>query len=261
MRRGHFVYDSKKSGSRTVSHLRVSPRPIESTYEISSADFVAVHQFDFLESIDALEIAGPEATILINSPYPGESIWGRLPIEAQRQIIEKKLRVWAIDAASIAREAGLGGRVNTVLQTCFFHLTDFLDSDEALASIKSHIRKSYGKRGEVVVRRNEAAVDNAVAGLFEVEPGEADSTRRLTDPVPEVAPDFVKRVTSMMIAGKGDLLPVSALPIDGTFPTATTQWEKRSIAHEIPIWDPDICIDCGPLRSRLSPRCHQVQGI
>jgi len=242
---GHFVYDSKKSGSRTVSHLRVSPRPIESTYEISHADFVAVHQFDFLESIDALDIARPGATILLNSPYQGDSIWDRIPIEAQNQIIDKKLRVWAIDAAAIARDAGLGGRVNTVLQTCFFHLTDFLPGDESIDAIKNYIRKSYGKRGEVVVRRNEAAVDSAIAGLFEVEPGEPTSSLRLADPVPEVAPDFVKRVTGMMIAGKGDLLPVSALPVDGTFPTGTTMWEKRSIAHEIPIWDPDICIDCG----------------
>jgi pyruvate-ferredoxin/flavodoxin oxidoreductase len=242
---GYFVYDSKKAGSRTVSHLRIAPRPIESTYLVGEADFVAVHQFDFLEDIDALEIAAPGATVLLNSPYTPESIWDRLPIEAQNQILDKKLTVWAIDAASIARDAGLGGRVNTVLQTCFFHLTDFLETDQAVASIKDHIRKSYGKRGEVVVRRNEMAVDQALEGLFQVEPGEADSSTRIADPVPEVAPDFVKRVTGMMLAGKGDLLPVSALPVDGSFPTGTAKWEKRSIADEIPIWDPDICIDCG----------------
>lgn len=242
---GYFVYDSKKAGSRTVSHLRVSPRPIESTYLIRQADFVAVHQFNFLENIDALEIAGPGATVLINSPYPNDELWNRIPIEAQHQILDKKLRVWAIDAATIARDAGLGGRVNTVLQTCFFHLTDFLPADESVAAIKEHIAKSYGKRGDVVVRRNEAAVDQAVAGLFEVELGGADSKFRLNDPVPQIAPEFVKRVTGMMIAGKGDLLPVSALPVDGSFPTGTAMWEKRSIADEIPIWDPDICIDCG----------------
>ena len=242
---GYFVYDSKKSGSRTVSHLRIAPRPINSTYLIDKADFVAVHQFDFLEKIDALEIATQGGTVLINSPYEAESIWNRMPVEAQNQILGKNLEVWAIDAATIAREAGLGGRVNTVLQTCFFHLTDFLDTDVAISEIKRHIRKSYGRRGEVVVKRNEQAVDNAIAGLFEVKPGVAASNIRIADPVPEVAPDFVKRVTAMMLAGKGDLLPVSALPVDGTFPTGTTMWEKRSIADQIPIWDPDICIDCG----------------
>jgi pyruvate-ferredoxin/flavodoxin oxidoreductase len=242
---GYFVYDSKKSGSRTVSHLRISPRPIESTYLIREADFVAVHQFDFLENIDALELAAPGATVLLNSPYSSGEVWDRLPIEAQRQVVDKGLTVWAVDAATIAREAGLGGRINTVLQTCFFHLTDFLDTHEALIAIKEQIRKTYGKRGEVVVRRNEQAVDQAIAGLYRVEPGPATSGTRIADPVPEVAPDFVKRVTAMMMAGKGDLLPVSALPVDGTFPTGTAQWEKRSIADEIPIWDPDICIDCG----------------
>jgi len=242
---GYFVYDSKKSGSRTVSHLRISPRPINSTYLIRRADFVAVHQFDFLQDIDALEVAAEGAVVLINSPFAADEIWDRIPLEAQTRVVERKLRVWAVDAAAIAREAGLGGRVNTVLQTCFFHLTDFLPGDEAIAAIKNHIRKSYGKRGEVVVRRNEEAVDKSIAGLFEVEVGEATSDVRMTDPVPEVAPDFVKRVTAMMMAGKGDSLPVSALPVDGAFPTGTTKWEKRSIAQEIPIWDPDICIDCG----------------
>jgi len=242
---GYFVYDSKKAGSQTVSHLRVSPRPIESTYLIQQADFVAVHQFDFLESIDALELAGVGATVLLNSPYAPETVWSRLPIEAQTQIIEKNLSVWAIDAASIAREAGLGGRVNTVLQTCFFHLTDFLSTDDAIEAIKRHIRKSYGSRGETVVKRNETAVDRAIESLFRVERGTATSETRIKDPVPQVAPDFVKRVTGMMIAGRGDLLPVSALPVDGTFPLGTAMWEKRSIALEIPIWDSTLCIDCG----------------
>ncbi len=242
---GYFVYDSKKAGSRTISHLRISPHPIESTYLIRQADFVAVHQFDFLESIDALEVARTGATVLLNSPYPAEEIWDRLPIEAQRQIVDKGLRVWAVDAAAIARETGLGGRVNTVLQTCFFHLTDFLSAEESVTAIKRHIRDSYGKRGEVVVRRNEEAVDRAIDGLFEVDVGEAAGPLRISDPVPEIAPEFVKRVTAMMLAGKGDLLPVSALPVDGAFPTGTAMWEKRSIAREIPIWDPDICIDCG----------------
>jgi pyruvate-ferredoxin/flavodoxin oxidoreductase len=242
---GYFVYDSKKSGSRTVSHLRVSPRPIDSTYLVGEADFVAVHQFDFLETIDALDIARPGGTVLLNSPFPQATIWGKLPIEAQRAIVGKGLNVWAVDAAAVAIEAGLGGRINTVLQTCFFHLTDFLSTEDSMVAIKEHIRKSYGKRGQAVVKRNEEAVDRALRGLYRVEPGPVTSDRRIGDPVPEVAPDFVKRVTAMMIAGKGDLLPVSALPVDGAFPTGTSMWEKRSIATEIPIWDPDICIDCG----------------
>ncbi len=241
---GYFVYDSKKSGSRTVSHIRVSPDPIESTYLIGEADFVAVHQFDFLEKGDVLDVAGQGATVLINSPYGPEHTWARLPIEAQRQVVAKDLTVWAVDAARIAREAGLGNRVNTVLQTCFFHLTDFLPGDSALTEIKAQIAKMYGKRGVVVIERNHKAVDDAVAGLYRVEVGEADSKRTIPATVPAEAPEFVQRVTSMIMEGKGDLLPVSALPVDGTFPTATSIWEKRSIAHEIPIWDPDICIDC-----------------
>ncbi|MFQ5523114.1 MAG: pyruvate:ferredoxin (flavodoxin) oxidoreductase, partial [Acidimicrobiia bacterium] len=242
---GYFVYDSKKAGSRTVSHLRISPRPIESTYLIREANFVAVHQFNFLYKGDLLDVAAPGATVLINSPYGPDEIWDRLPREAQTQIVSKALKVWAVDAGKIAREVGLGGRINTVLQTCFFHLTDFLDTGEVLALIKDHIEKTYGKRGAVVVERNAAAVDRALEGLFEVKPGEPDNSLRISEPVPDIAPEFVKRVTAMMLADRGDLLPVSALPVDGTFPPGTTRWEKRSIATEIPIWDPDICIDCG----------------
>jgi pyruvate-ferredoxin/flavodoxin oxidoreductase len=242
---GYFVYDSKKSGSRTVSHLRVSPRPIQSSYLIEEAGFVGIHQSDFLESMDPLAIAAPGATVLLNSPYPPVEVWDRLPREAQRHIEEKMLKVWAIDALAIARECGLGSRINTVLQTCFFHLTDFLDTGDALAAIKEGVRKSYGGRGEAVVRRNEMAIDEAIGRLHRVDIGESRSSRTIRAPVPDEAPEFVKRVTAMMMAGNGDLLPVSALPIDGTFPTGTAQWEKRSIAFEIPIWDPEICIDCG----------------
>jgi pyruvate-ferredoxin/flavodoxin oxidoreductase len=241
---GYFVYDSKKSGSRTVSHLRISPRPISSTYLIEEADFVALHQFDFLDSDGALDIAGPGARVLINSPYPADEVWSRIPWQAQAQIIDKKLEVWAIDALAIAHELGLGGRVNTVLQTCFFQLTDFLDTDEAVAAVKRYVAKTYGKRGEAVVRRNDEAIDRARDGLYQVEIGEVSVQAPSPPTVPDAAPDFVKRVTAMMMSGKGDLLPVSALPVDGTFPTGTAQWEKRSIAEEIPIWDPDICIDC-----------------
>ena len=240
---GYFVYDSKKSGSRTVSHLRISPEPIESTYLISQADFVAVHQFDFLERSNVLDVAAPGATVLINTPY-GDRTWSRLPVEAQQQVLDKELELWGIDAASIAREAGLGSRVNTVLQTCFFHLTDLLPTDDAIAHIKEQIAKMYGKRGMAVIERNNRAVDNAVAGLARVSIGSEMSHRRIPATVPEDAPEFVQRVTSMIMEGKGDLLPVSAMPVDGTFPTGTSIWEKRSIAHEIPIWDPSICIDC-----------------
>ncbi len=242
---GYFVYDSKKSGSRTVSHLRVAPRPIESTYLIKEADFVAVHQFAVLDDIDVLDIAAPEATVLINSPHASDRLWDRLPIEAQTHIVEKGLRVWVIDADAIARDTGMGRRVNTVLQTCFFHLTDLMPTDRAIDAIKTQIRKTYARRGQAVVRRNEEAVDRALAGLARMEIGTVDGARRIAEPVPDVAPEFVKRVTGMIMAGKGDLLPVSALPVDGTFPTGTARWEKRSIAQEIPIWDPDICIDCG----------------
>ncbi len=242
---GYFVYDSKKSGSRTVSHLRISDSTIESTYLIGKAGFVAVHQFDLLGSTDAVERATPGATLLINSPYKPEETWARIPGSVQQEILDKGIDVWAVDALAIAREAGLGLRTNTVLQTCFFELTDFLPTDQALVAIKKHIRKTYGKRGETVVRRNEDAVDKALAGLYQVDIGAPSAANGSVGHLPDVAPDFVKRVTAIMMAGKGDLLPVSALPVDGTFPTGTARWEKRSIAHEIPIWDPALCIDCG----------------
>ncbi|NND03738.1 MAG: pyruvate:ferredoxin (flavodoxin) oxidoreductase [Acidimicrobiia bacterium] len=243
---GHFVYDSKKSGAITVSHLRFSPSPIQSTYLISDADFVACHNFGFLEKIDVLDIAGEGATFLLNSPYSAADVWAKLPRRTQEQIVEKKLRLFVVDGDSVATEAGLGRRVNTVLQTCFFALADIIPRDEAIAAIKESIRKAYGKRGEIVLQRNFAAVDAALDGLHEVEiPVAASSTLEMRPAVPDIAPDFVQRITGMIIAGKGDQLPVSALPVDGTFPTDTAQWEKRSIAPEIPIWDPEICIDCG----------------
>ena len=242
---GYFVYDSKKSGSRTVSHLRVSPEPIDSTYLIDKADFVAVHQFDLLGVTDALDRAAPGATLLINSPYPPADTWSRIPGHAQSKIVEKGLEVWAIDALTIARDAGLGQRINTVLQTCFFELTSILPTDEAIAEIKTQIEKSYGKLGETVVRRNNEAVDNSLQGLFRVEPGPVDAETGRPAVVPDIAPDFVQRVTAIMMDDRGDFLPVSALPVDGTFPTGTARWEKRSIALEIPIWDPALCIDCG----------------
>ncbi|MFB3738842.1 MAG: pyruvate:ferredoxin (flavodoxin) oxidoreductase, partial [Candidatus Velamenicoccus archaeovorus] len=242
---GYFVYDSKKSGSMTTSHLRFGPQPIESSYLIRQASFVACHQFNFLERTDVLAAAEPGATFLLNSPYGPDEVWDHLPLETQRAIVDKDLSFYVIDAQAIADEVGLGTRINTILQTCFFALAGVLERDEAIARIKHAIEKSYGKRGQAVLDMNYAAVDRALAGLHRVEiPADARSRVHRVPPVPDDAPEFVKKVTAMMIAGQGDLLPVSALPVDGTFPTGTARWEKRSIAHEIPIWDPSICIDC-----------------
>ena len=242
---GYFVYDSKKSGAITVSHLRFGPEPIESTYLVKRADFVACHQFEFMEKLDVLELARPGATFLLNSPFGPDEVWSRLPREAQQTIVERKLRFYVVDALAVAKTAGLSGRINTVTQACFFAISGILPRDEAIAKIKDAIRKTYGKRGETVLARNFAAVDASLAAMAEVKvPERADSLLSRRPIVPKAAPDFVQRVTAMMLDGKGDLLPVSALPVDGTFPTGTTQWEKRSIAQEIPIWDEKICTQC-----------------
>ena len=244
---GYFVYDSKKSGAMTVSHLRFGPHPIRSSYLIGSgqANFVACHQFSFLERMDVLDLAAPGATFLLNSPFGADAVWRHLPVDTQRAIIDKGLRFYVVDAQKVATEVGLGSRVNTILQTCFFALAGVLEQEEAVARIKAAIEKSYGKRGRSVVEQNFAAVDAALGGLQEVAvPAAPEGDLHRLPPVPEEAPDFVQRVTAKMIAGQGDLLPVSALPVDGTFPTDTTRWEKRSIAREIPVWDPSICIDC-----------------
>jgi len=242
---GYFVLDSKKAGSTTVSHLRFGPRPIRSTYLVQRADFVACHQFGFLDRIDVLELAGRGATFLLNAPYGPDEVWAHLPVEVQQGIIDKELRFFVVDATGVARDAGLGKRVNTVLQTCFFALAEILPREQAIAAIKDAIRATYGKRGEAVLERNFAAVDRALEGLFEVDvPALATSTAHVQEPVPAGAPAFVHEVTGPMFAGRGDGLPVSLLPVDGTFPTGTSQYEKRSIALEIPIWDPSICIDC-----------------
>jgi pyruvate-ferredoxin/flavodoxin oxidoreductase len=242
---GYFVLDSKKAGSMTVSHLRFGPRPIRSTYLVQEADFVACHNFGFLDRVDVLERAAPGSTFLLNAPYPAEEVWGHLPFEVQEQIVAKGLRLFVVDASAVARDAGLGKRVNTVLQTCFFALADVLPLADAIAAIKSAIRDTYAKRGEVVLERNFAAVDRALEGLREVEvPARVTAAVHRQPPVPADAPEFVRTVTGAMIAGLGDDLPVSALPADGTFPTGTARYEKRSIAYEIPIWDPSICIDC-----------------
>ncbi len=243
---GYFVYDSKKAGSVTVSHLRFSQRPIDSTYLIEQAHFVACHQFSFLESQDLLKIAAPGAILLLNSPYGPDEVWDHLPAEFQEQIIEKKLRFHVVDGNRVAQDVGLGGRINTVMQACFFVLADILPLDRALDEMKTAIKKTYGARGESIVRRNAEAVDGAVAALHQVQvPSQVTSTLHRRSPVPAQAPDFVQRVTGLMLAGLGDKLPVSALPVDGTFPTGTAQYEKRRIATSIPIWDPDICVQCG----------------
>jgi len=243
---GYFVYDSKKSGSVTVSHLRMAPRPIRSSYLIEQANFVACHQFHFLDRMDVLGRAGPGATFLLNSPFPADQVWDHLPVEVQRDIIDKGIDLWVINAAKVARDAGMGHRINTVMQPCFFALSGVLPREQAIAAIKAWVSKAFSRRGEEVVARNFAAIDGALAALHRVEvPTEATSTRHRRPTVSEQAPDFVKRVTARMMEGNGDLLPVSALPVDGAFPTGTARWEKRQLAAEIPIWDPSICIDCG----------------
>jgi len=243
---GYFVYDSRKAGAITISHLRFGPKPIHSTYLIGQASFVACHQFSFLERYDVLKGAEPGATFLLNSPFGPEAVWDHLPRAVQEQIVTKKLRFFVIDAYRVARDIGMGARINTIMQPCFFAISGVLPQDEAIAAIKRSIEKTYGKRGEAVVRRNFAAVDGALAHLYEVKvPERATAAFDVRPPVPAEAPEFVQKVTARILAGEGDALPVSALPADGTYPSGTTQWEKRNIALEIPVWDTEICIQCG----------------
>ena len=243
---GYFVYDSKKSGARTVSHLRFGPRPIKSTYLISRANFVAVHQFGFLSTYRVLDTAARGATLLLNAPFTPEEVWDQLPRPVQEEIVRKQIKLYTIDAYKVAGDLGLGIRINTIMQTCFFAISNVLPRAEAIEQIKMAIRKTYGKRGEVVVRQNFAAVDGTLANLFEVRvPDHVTSMIEMPLVVAVEAPEFVQNVTARMMAGEGDLLPVSAMPVDGTYPSGTTQWEKRNIALEVPVWDPDICIQCG----------------
>ncbi|MFP4502088.1 MAG: pyruvate:ferredoxin (flavodoxin) oxidoreductase [Candidatus Hydrogenedentota bacterium] len=243
---GYFVYDSRKSGAMTISHLRFGPNPIHSTYLITKANFLACHQFTFMEKYDVLETAEEEATFLLNSIYGPDEVWDHLPKTAQRHIIDKHLKFYVIDGYAVAKEAGMGGRINTVMQTCFFAISGILPKDEAISKIKEAIKKTYGKRGEAVVQKNCAAVDMSLDHLHEVKvPSEVTSSFDLRPAVPAQAPEFVQKVTAPILKNQGDSLPVSMLPNDGTFPTATTQWEKRNIALEIPKWDPDTCIQCG----------------
>jgi pyruvate-ferredoxin/flavodoxin oxidoreductase len=243
---GYFVYDSRKSGSVTVSHLRFGPKPIHAPYLIDNAQFVACHQFSFLERFDVLKYVMPNGTFLLNSIYSPEEVWDKLPRETQRSIIDKKLKFYVIDAYEVANNTGMGGRINTIMQTCFFAISGVLPREQAIDEIKHAIEKTYGKRGEAVVKRNFEAVDQTLENLHEVKVPESvtsDLTRR--PPVPENAPEFVREVLGTIIAGNGDDLPVSAFPTDGTYPSATTQWEKRNITLEIPVWEKDICIQCG----------------
>ncbi|MFA6469188.1 MAG: pyruvate:ferredoxin (flavodoxin) oxidoreductase [Bacteroidota bacterium] len=243
---GYFVYDSKKSGSTTVSHLRFGPRPIHSTYLISKANFVACHQWQFLEKFDMLSDIIEGGTFLLNSPFPKERVWENLPRVVQEQIIKKKLNFYVIDGNAVAVKTGMGTRVNTIMQTCFFAISGVLPKDQAIEAIKTSIKKTYGKKGEEIVKMNYAAVDGTIENLFKVDyPNELTSTIQLPPVVPDYAPDFIKNVTARMIAGQGDSIPVSRLPIDGTYPVGTTMWEKRNIATEIPTWDSEWCIQCG----------------
>jgi pyruvate-ferredoxin/flavodoxin oxidoreductase len=243
---GYFVYDSKKSGSQTVSHLRFGPVPVKAPYLVSRASFVGCHQPGLIERAQVLDRAAAGATLLLNTPHPAGEVWDSLPREAQERILAKKMTLYAIDASRVAREAGLAGRVNTVLQTCFFAISGVLPQDEAIAAIKAAIEKSYRKRGAAVVGQNHAAVDAALAALHRVEiPDHVTTARQAPPVVPEDAPEFVRTVTAAMMAGHGDDLPVSALPVDGTYPSGTAAYEKRNIAEEVAVWDPDLCIQCG----------------
>jgi pyruvate-ferredoxin/flavodoxin oxidoreductase len=243
---GYFVYDSKKSGAITTSHLRFGPRPLHSSYLITKASFVACHQFSFLERIDMLRAAEDGATFLLNSIYGPDEVWDHLPRLVQKQIIEKKLKFYVIDGYAVAAQTGMGGRINTIMQTCFFAISGVLPREDAIAAIKHTIEKTYGKRGESVVQKNFAAVDAALSHLHQVEvPGQVTSSFDIRPAVPAAAPEFVQKFTARIIEGNGDDLPVSAMPIDGTFPTATAQWERRNIALEIPEWDEELCIQCG----------------
>jgi pyruvate-ferredoxin/flavodoxin oxidoreductase len=243
---GYFVYDSKKAGSMTVSHLRFGPRPIRSTYLINTASFVACHAWAFLEKYDMLKSAVDGAVFLLNSPFPKEETWDRLPRQVQQQIIDKKLKVYAIDAYQVAKETGMGVMINTIMQTCFFAISGVLPREEAIAAIKNAIKKTYGKKGEEVVKKNWNAVDQTIANMYEIKvTAQPTSSVPMRPAVPEEAPAFVKEVLAPMLVFEGDSLPTSRLPVDGTFPMYTSQWEKRNIALEIPVWDADVCIQCG----------------
>ncbi len=243
---GHFVYDSKKSGAITISHLRFGKHPIHSTYEVSSANFIACHQFQFVKQYDMLKHAASGATFLLNAQGPKEDVWDKLPRTMQQQIVDKNLKLYVIDAYDVAKKTGMGVRINTIMQTCFFAISGILPKDEAIAKIKENIKKTYGKKGDEIVQKNFVAVDETIAHLHEIQhPGQVTSGIEMPPTVPVEAPDFVQKVTAQMLSGNGNNLPVSAIPADGTFPMATARWEKRNIALDVPVWDADICTQCG----------------
>ena len=243
---GYFVYDSKRAGAVTVSHLRFGPRPIRSTYLIEKAGFIGCHQFIFLERYAMLDKAEQGAVFLVNTPYAPEETWEKMPRAVQQQIIDKKIQLYAINAHEVAKATGMGGRINTIMQTCFFHLSGILPPQEAIGHIKDAIKKTYGRKGDKIVQMNYAAVDQAVAAMKRIDvPAQATSTIEMPPVVPEAAPDFVREVTAAIIDRRGDEVPVSKMPVDGTWPSATAQWEKRNLALEIPVWDPEVCIQCG----------------
>ena len=243
---GYFVYDSKKSGSRTVSHLRFGPEPIHAPYLIESANFIACHKFELVNKIELLKNAAKGAVFLLNSPYPADEVWDRLPRPVQGIIIDRGIHLHVIDASRVARDTGMGKRINTVMQACFFALSGVLPRDEAIQQIKSSIEKTYKPKGQSVVNKNFAAVDAALGHLHEVEiPTDRRSEREMDAVVPDSAPDFVREVTAQMMRGHGDDLPVSKLPADGTYPSGTTRWEKSNVSDEVPLWREDLCIQCG----------------
>ncbi len=243
---GYFVYDSKKSGSQTVSHLRFGKNPIRSPYLITKANFIACHKFSFIEEVDVLEYAQKGATFLLNSPIPANEVWNKLPRSTQQKIIDLDIRFYVIDGSKVAQSAGMGRRINTIMQTCFFALSRVLPPDDAIKEIKKTIEKTYFTKGQAIIDQNFKAVDEALSHLHQVEvPSVAKGNKKLKSPIPDSAPKFVKEVTAAMMAGRGDDLPVSKIPIDGTYPTGTTRWEKRNISEFIPVWENDLCIQCG----------------
>jgi pyruvate-ferredoxin/flavodoxin oxidoreductase len=243
---GYFVYDSKKSGSVTTSHLRFGPEPIRASYLITKANFIACHQAQFIEKFDILEQAEEGATFLLNTTYSKDEVWDKLPMTMQQSIVNKKIKFFVVNAFKVARDSGMGGRINTVMQTCFFAISNIIERKKAIEMIKGTIKKSFGNKGEAVVLKNYEAVDNTLANLFEVTiPGKITSTMKLQAAVSGDAPKFVQEFTAMLIEGKGDDVPVSMMPLDGTYPCGTTKYEKRNIADFIPVWDPNTCIQCG----------------
>jgi pyruvate-ferredoxin/flavodoxin oxidoreductase len=242
---GYFVFDSKKSGASTVSHLRFSPEPIRAPYLLDEAEFVACHQFALLERLDVMRNVAANGTLLLNAPHGKEGVWDALPRSMQQAILDKHVRLYAIDASRVAQMAGLGRRINTVMQTCFFALTDVLATDQAIARIKEAIAKTYRRKSQQVVDKNCAAVDMALAHLEAVPvPRAATAIHDRRPPVPDDAPDFVRHVTAALLAGAGDSLPVSAFPVDGTWPVGTSRFEKRNVSDDVPVWEPSLCIQC-----------------